>query len=171
MPKGKLIGDTFETLFEFGKSTAKQTVKSVSKTFNPLSVFETQSSQTSSLNKAVKETELTKKDDRHTSLDFEKLQKNYRFQEEAQQETLRNRLFQLVKQGEQKVFQEKKQQEQEKLKQKYYQQEEKKRQEDLRKQQSQEVPIPRGKIRRSIFSPKKTAERQHTETKPAVGKQ
>jgi len=170
MTKGKLVNDTFETLIEFGKSTTKQTVKSVARSFNPLSVFETQSSQTSSLNEAVKKTESTKKDGRHTPLDFEKLQKNYQSQEKAQQETLRNRLFQLVKQREQKALQEEKQKQQEKIKQEQYQQEEKKRQE-VQKKQQQEISIPRGKVRRSIFSPRKVAERQHTETKPAAGKQ
>ena len=38
-------------------------------------------------------------------------------------------------------------------------------------QKQQAAPLPKGKIRQSIFSPRKVAERSHAETRPATGKQ
>ncbi len=168
MPKGKLLDDTFEQLVELGQSTAKQTVKSVAKAFNPLSVFETSNTSTSSAEQ-LKE-KLSKEKSNHTPLNLEKLHNNYQNQEKAKQAALRQRLFQLVRQGEQQVIYDKKQQETRKQQEEAYIKQEKQRQETIKRQQEQ-VVIPRGKVRKTIFSPKKTAERQHAETKPSVGKQ
>jgi len=65
---------------------------------------------------------------------------------------------------------EKKKEEQEKKQREIYELQEKKKKEEEKKKQ-QAGDIPQGKVRRSIFSAKKVAQRSHTETKPSTGKQ
>ena len=83
---------------------------------------------------------------------------------------MQQKLFQLVKRGEEEVLQQKKQEEQEKEQKEVYEVEEKKKKLAEKQKQEQMDDIPKGKIRRSIFSPKKVAQRQHAEVKPATGK-
>lgn len=170
MSKGNLFEDIFEQLVELGQSTTKKTVKSVAQTFNPLSIFDNQiDRRTDSVNDLNKRTESVKKNN-HTPLDFEKLQKKFQNQENMKTEALRKRLFQMVKQGDEKVLMEKRQKELEKRRKEEYEEQERKRKEkEKEKEQSENIPL--GKIRRSIFSPKKVAERSRAETKPAIGKQ
>ncbi len=157
MAKGKILEDTFEQLAELGVSSAKKTVKSVAQTLNPFD------KPTSARTESVK-----KKN--HTPLDFDKLKNKFQDKEKLKAEALRNRLFQMVRQGDERLVMEKRQKELEKKRQEAYLEEEKKRKEKEKKRQ-QAVPIPTGKVRRSIFSSKKAAEQQHAETKPATGKQ
>lgn len=169
MVKGKFLDDTFEQLAELGKSTAKQTVKSVAQTFNPLSFFERKLDNNSQpLIEQLKNQEQSQRKN-HTPLNFERLSEKFRQQEKARTEALRQRFFQMVKKEEEKVLQEKKQQELQKQRQEEYERQEKERQK--KEKQENFTPIPMGKVRRSIFSPKKIAQRSHTETKPSVGKQ
>ncbi len=169
MPKGKLLDDTFEQLVELGRSTAKQTVKSVAQTFNPLSFFERKpDSNSQSVNEQLENAEKSKRKN-HTPLNFERLNEKFRQQEKARTKALRQRLFQMVKREEERVFQEKKQQELQKQRQEEYERQKKERQK--KEKQENFTPIPMGKIRRSIFSPKRVAQRSHAETKPSVGKQ
>lgn len=171
MPKGNLLEDTFEQLVELGQSTTKKTVKSVAQIFNPLSVFDKQTDErANSLDQQNRRTESVRKNN-HTPLDFEKLQKKFKAQENTKTEALRNRLFQMVKQGDEKIVMENRQKELERKRREEYEKEEKKRREKEKEQQQQSENIPLGKIRRSIFSPKKVAERSRAEIKPAVGKQ
>ncbi|MBW7960686.1 hypothetical protein H3C65_04340 [Patescibacteria group bacterium] len=170
MVKGRLLDDTFEQLVELGQSTAKKTVKSVAQTFNPLSVLDTPDANETGPNKSRSDNPEKMKKNNSTPLDFEKLKNKFQDNDKAQTEALRNRLFQMVKQGDEKVLAEKKQEELQKKRQEEYEKEEKKRREE---QQQQEIsaPLPMGKIRKSIFNPKRSAERQHAETKPSTGKQ
>lgn len=154
MPKGKLFEDTFEQLVELGQSTAKKTVKSVAQTLNPFD-----------------KTSEVKKGKNHTPLDFEKLKDKFQNKEKVQADALRNRLFQIVRQGDEKILMQKRQKEMEKKRQEEYIIQEKKKKEEEKKRQQQVGNLPRGKVRRSIFSVKKTSERQHAEIKPATGKQ
>ena len=164
MAKGKLLEDTFEQLAELGQSTAKKTVKSVAQTLNPFDkptviASETKQPQTESI-----------KGKNHTPLDFNKLKDKFQDKEKLKTETLRNRLFQMVKQGDERLLMKQRQEELEKKRREAYANEEKKRkQEEKKKKQFGEIPL--GKIRRSIFSPKKAAQQQHAELKPATGKQ
>jgi hypothetical protein len=48
--------------------------------------------------------------------------------------------------------------------------EEERRRRQLQQQTDRQEIIPRGKIRRSIFSQKKVAQKQHTEIRPSIGK-
>jgi len=155
--KGKLLEDTFEQLVELGHSTAKKTVKSVAQTLNPF-------------DKMLDSSEIKNKEKNHTPLDFNKLQDKFKDKEKIAAEALRNRLFQMVRQGDEKIVMENRQKELEKKRREEWEKQEKKRKEK-EKQEKQTNDIPLGKIRKTIFSPKKTAKRQHTETKPSIGKQ
>lgn len=166
MTKGRLLEDTFEQLVELGASTAKKTVKQIGQTLNPLSIFD----QNQNFNESTKQkTEQLKKQPNHTPLNFEELNKKIQNQEKAKQESLRQRLFQMVKEAEKKAIEEEKQKEIQKRREEYAREQEKNQQ--RQKQQEEAFIIPQGKIRRSIFSPKKVAQRQHIETKASVGKQ
>ncbi|MCS6956552.1 MAG: hypothetical protein NZM02_01750 [Patescibacteria group bacterium] len=167
MPKGKILEDTFEQLVELGHLTAKKTVKSVVQTLNPLSGLVSNEGNNTQTNPQQKE---KNSKNNHTPLNFEDLQKKFQNQEKAKTEALRQRLFQMVRESEKKVVSEKKQEEIERKRKEEAEKQEKRRIEEEKRRQ-QEGAIPMGKIRRSIFNPKKMAQRQHVETKAAVGKQ
>ena len=168
MAKGKLLEDTFEQLAELGQSTAKKTVKSMAQILNPFD--KTASSEVNNEQNKARTAEVKRGKD-HTPLDFKKLQERFKDKEKMKMEGLRNRLFQIVRREDEKVLERKEMEEAQKKRQEEYLVQEKKRKEQERKQQEQQGNIPKGKIRRSIFSSKKTAERQHVELKPATGKQ
>lgn len=171
MVKGKLLEDTFEQLVELGQSTVKKSVKSVVQTINPLSVLDKQSEVRISQDKEQNgKTMEVKKGNNYTPLDFEKLQNKFKEKEKIKTEALRYRLFQMVKQADERLIMEKRQEEMQNKRQELYLQKEQKRKEEEKKK-NQAAPLPRGKIRQSIFSPKKIAQQQHAETKPATGKQ
>ena len=152
MAKGGILEDSFEQLVELGQSTAKKTVKSVVQTLNPFDkTFESKTSEVKHGNK-------------HTALDFKKLQEKFKDKEKMKMDFLRSRLFQIVRRDDEKSLERKKMVEAEKKRQEEYFTQEK-------KQREQQSSIPKGKTRKSIFSSKKTAERQHVELKPASGKQ
>lgn len=171
MPKGSFWSDTFEQLAELGKSTAKQSVQAVKQTFDPLKMMEKAVNPNAKNDKGVEKLEQGKsKKQNHTPLDFSKLENQYQNQDKIKADNLRNRLFQLVKSGEEKAIMSKKQEEEEKKRKEVYEEQEKKRK---KQQQAMQQPadIPKGKERKSIFSAKKVAKREQAEVKPASGKQ
>ncbi|OGK13925.1 hypothetical protein A3C98_01440 [Candidatus Roizmanbacteria bacterium RIFCSPHIGHO2_02_FULL_37_15] len=170
------LEDSFEKLVEQGstqaKKAAKTVVKQVSSTISSTKMWEQILGVDSNGDKtgAVKE----KKGEtasNHTPLNLEKLGKSYQDLESQKTEILKQRLFQLVKRGEEQVLQDKKKEEQEKKQKEFFESQEKERIEEQKKKQEQVAEIPKGKVRRSIFSPKKVAQRQHAELKPSTGKQ
>jgi len=171
MTKRSILEDTFEQLAELGASTAKKTVKSVAQTLNPF--YKTSGGKTSEVNSEQNQarTSEVKRGGNYTPVDFEKLKNKFQDKDKLQAEALRNRLFQIVKREDEKSLERKKMEEADKKRREEYLAQEKKRKEQEKKQQEQQGNIPRGKIRRSIFSSKKIAERQHAELKPATGKQ
>jgi len=170
MAKGKILEDTFEQLVELGQSTAKKTVKSVAQTFNPFDKANNASKDESKEQYKKEVEKLKRKKDNHTPLDFDKLKDKFQDKEKAQADALRNRLFQMVRQGDERVLMEKKQKDLEKKRHEEY--EKQKKEQDLkRKKQQQANDAPQGKVRKNIFSHKKVAERQQAEVKPATGKQ
>ncbi|OGK24654.1 hypothetical protein A3A46_01305 [Candidatus Roizmanbacteria bacterium RIFCSPLOWO2_01_FULL_37_13] len=187
MIKG-VLEDSFEKLAEQGvtqtKKVVKSTVKQVASTISPTKMWEQIlgldsdsdiTSENGNATSAVEErsgrTAEVKKTGNNTPLNLEKLGKSYQDKEKQKTEALRQRLFQLVKHGEEKVLLERKQEEEEKKQKETYEAQEKKRREEEKKKKDQATEIPKGKVRRSIFSPKKVAQRQHAETKPSTGKQ
>jgi len=165
MPKNSILEDTFEQLVELGSSTAKKTVKSVAQTLNPFDKTSGGNEQNQARTSEVK------RGKNHTPVDFEKLKNKFQDKDKLQAEALRNRLFQIVKREDEKSLERKEMEGAQKKRQEEYLAQEKKRKEQEKRRQKQQGNIPLGKIRRSIFSPKKTAERQHAELKPASGKQ
>lgn len=170
MAKGKILHDSFEQLAELGKTTAKQGAKQVAKTFSPLKLFEQATGQNQDDNGNEQTDELKKKKDASTPLDLDKLQKKYQDQDKLKTQLLRNRLFQMVKREDEKSLERKKADQQEKKRKEEYEKQEKKKQQ-VQQQQVQSAETPRGKQRRSIFSPKKVAQRAQAEVRPAIGKQ
>ncbi len=173
MPKGSFWSDTFEQLAELGKTTARQSGQAVKQTLNPVKILEKAVNPNAGKtgDKGIEKPEKGQASgSSHTPLDFDKLQRRYQDQDQAKADALRNRLFQLVKSGEEKILQEKKQEALEKKRKEEWEKEEKKRREQQIAMQ-QPAELPQGKQRRSIFSPKKVAKREQAEVKPASGKQ
>lgn len=166
--KTGIVADSFEQLEEFGRDTARQTVKSLKDTFNPINIIKESFFQPPQSPQSL-ESSLSSKQ-KHTPLDFEKLKNKYQDQEKAKTQALKNRLFQLVKGGEEKLLWEEKRKKKEKEQQLVLQEQEKKRREEEQKR-VQTQAIPQGKKRRSIFSAKKVAAREQMEVKPSSGKQ
>ena len=172
MPKGSFLSDTFEKLEELGVSTTKKAGQAVQQTLGPTKLIEhvagqTEEAETADKQKAAKETQKPT----HSSLNLEDLKKKYQDQDKIKENSLRNRLFQLVKSSEEKILTDKKRKEQEKQQKLMYEEQQKKKKAEEKKQQEQATAAPRGKVRRSIFSHKKIAERQQAEVKPSTGKQ
>ena len=178
-----VLEDSFEKLVEQGTTQAKKATKSatqqVKRTISPTKMWEqilgldSNSGRTSEVEEERsdgKTSEVNKVKGNHTPLNLEKLGKSYQDNEKQKTEALRQRLFQLVKRGEEKVLLEKKQEAEEKKRKEAYEVEMKKKKEEEKKKQ-QAGELPKGKIRRSIFSRKKVAQRQHAELKPSSGKQ
>jgi hypothetical protein len=168
MAKGNILQDTFEQLAELGQSTAKKTVKSVAQTFNPLATPEKSGTDQQ---KAMSE-KLKNQRNNHTPLDFKRLQEQYQNNDSNKTDTLRRHLFNLVKRADEKTLMDSRQKEMQKKRQEAYTDSDKKRREEERKKSMSDGDgLPKGKQRKSIFSHKKAAEKQHAETKPSTGKQ
>ena len=176
------LEDTFEKLVEQGTTQTKKAVKSavqqvtstvsVNKmweqilgvpsntpdkpaTTNPPGNFESRESVNSTRS--------------HTPLNLDKLAKSYQFNDKQKTDALKQHLFELVRRGDEKLLFDKKQAEQEKKKKEAYDLEMKKKKEEDNQKQTGELP--QGKVKKSIFSHKKVAQRQHAELKPSSGKQ
>lgn len=169
----KFWDDTFEKALEAGQSMAKGGVKQIKQTFNPLQMLKNTAEGGGGIEADAKRAQETlgNKKDGSTPLDFDKLQKSYGNQDEAQAKALANRLFQLVKSGEEKVLNEGKQKEAEKLRQEEYARQDKKRKEAQASQQTAEEP--HGKERKSILGgkKKKSSAPATAEVKPSQSKQ
>ena len=174
MAKGQFLDDTFEQLVELGKSTGKATGQAIKQTFGLKALWDAAINKrdgTSEVEERNGRTSEVKKGNNHTPLDFQKLQEKYKDQDKMKTDVLRQRLFQLVKSGDEKSLAAKKQKEQEKKQKVSYEEENKKKQlVEKKKRESLEV-IPHGKEHRSIFSPKKMAKREQLEVRPSAGKQ
>jgi len=167
MAKGKLLQDTFEQLAELGTSTAKQTVKSVVGIVNPFPSNE--SNSTNESNKA--NSSETDKKKNHTPVDFDKLKDSFQDKEKTKMAGLRNRLFQMVKNEEEKSVVEMRQKEMQKKRQEDYDKQQKE-QEEIRKIKAQSQTSAHGKLKGNNAQRKKAAaQQQQAEMKPATGKQ
>ncbi len=166
MAKGKILQDTFEQIVELGSSTAKKSAKQTFQTFSPLNILENLTG-TATVKPKI---DTDRKTEGHTPIDINGLKENYEAQDKKKENDLRNRLFNLVKAGENQEVQKKKTEEREKSVQE--QQEEQQKAEEERKKRDAQIlgEVPQGKQRKSIFSPKAKAQREHAELKPASGK-
>ena len=142
MAKGNILSDTFEQLAELGASTAKQTVKSVAQIVNPFSKNESKPHSP----------EVNRGKD-HTPLDFKKLQNKFQDKDKLQAESLKNRLFQMVRREDEKII-ERKDMEEGQKRDKKNTMSRRKRKEQQQKNQNQESGMPTGKAKRGTMSQK-----------------
>lgn len=171
------LNDTFEQLAELGASTVKQTGQAVKQTVSPTKILGhiigTDQGRTSEIKGGSTEgggdASEIKKGNKHTPLDFEKLQKSFQNNEKQKLETLRLRYFQSVKSGDERILAEKKQTKEQEKKEELYQIQQRQKEEE-EKRRMYERDEPKGKIRKNIFSPKKAAQQLHAEVKPSSGK-
>ncbi|OGK18307.1 hypothetical protein A3G67_03365 [Candidatus Roizmanbacteria bacterium RIFCSPLOWO2_12_FULL_40_12] len=167
--KKTFIGDTFEQVSDTGTSTVKQVGKAVQTTFDPLQALD-QENDIALDNKTDENVKSEVENNKnHTPVDLEQLKNNYNDQDKLQEEAARQRLFKMVKEGEREAYDlKKKKEEKRKNKEEEEKDQKKKKKEEERKKQD-ETSLPKGKQRRSIFSPKKKARLQHAEYKPQSG--
>ncbi len=107
MPKGNFFDDTFEKLAELGVSTVKKSGTAVKQTFDPLKLAEKAAGANTLQDKGMEKLEKGQSQkQKHTPLDFDKLQKQYQNQDQLKADALHYRLFQLVKGGDERMLQE-----------------------------------------------------------------
>ncbi len=173
MAKGSFLDDIFEKALEAGHSMAKSGGKQLKQTFNPIDILKNTFSQDSESQEQQKEMQQMKEKmgNKATPLDFAKLQEKYTKQDNQKAKILANRLFQLVKQGEEKVKTDKERETQEKKRTEIWEVQQKK-QEKQKQQQTEQTEMPQGKERKSILGGKKKKATPDTaELRPSKGKQ
>lgn len=151
MIKGTFVSDTFEQLAELGKlPVQKNSQRRV---------------------KATNEEQEHKEKSNYTVLDVHTLRSHYKKKDDQQIEEVRRTLrhyFDLQKSEEKKAVEARKKEEKERMKMIEEETQKKKKEEERKKQGT---PLPKGKERKNIFSPKKVAKRSQVETRVGSGKQ
>ena len=167
--KPTIITDTFEQVAETWTGAVKQIPKAVVQVLNPISGLPEShgAQQDEGVQKAKREFE--DKTDNHTPLDYEKLQGQYDVQDKQKQDALRQRLFKLVKEGEENAFEMKKKKEEDVKYQEEKENQEKDKRVDEKRRKDSDATLPRGKQRRGFVSRRKKTQDQHQEYKPSVG--
>lgn len=169
MAKGNIIEDTFEKAVEQSTTAGKKTVKSVLSTVSPTKIWEELLGIDNKITDRINAENSKAKNKSHTPLNFDQLAKTYKDRDTLNTEKLKLKLFQLVKKGEEEEMAKEKQADKKRNEEEEFQN--KKKEADNKKKFKQNNSLPLGKIRKSIFSPKKMAKREHTEFKPSSGKQ
>lgn len=178
----KIIQNVFEQLAESGRDMAKSSVKQVKETISPWEMIRNSftDDEKSKSGKGPQEMQKLKemqgKDASHTPLDFDKLQKSYANQDQQKIDSMKQRLFQLVKREDEKTLQRVEQKKQEKVQIETHEEAEKKRRIEEQKRVNSQSAAPEGKSGRgTALSGKKKKrqplEPQPAETKPGGGKQ
>lgn len=174
MRKGSFWSDTFEQLAELGKSTAQKTGQALKSLIIPKVQKIVSSDEGSGLSKNQPTNNAAEKDlkQNFTPLDNKRLDQHYEKQDEKKLVEIRE-FFARFKTEEKQAVEEHKKEEVER-KQKEEQEKQQKKKREIEKQEEQEVQaplLPKGKERKSIFSPQKTAKRAQAETRVGAGKQ
>ena len=178
MKKGTFFEDTFEKALEAGQSMAKSGAQQIKQTFNPANMIKNAfhgetGGRTSAVEEQSGKTAEVKGVKGSTAIDFAKLQEKYQNQDKSKTDALRNRLFQMVKSGDEKIMMEKKQKEEEKKRQEAYQEHEK-RERKLRNKDKLRCPanLKVKNVKASSPQKKKKAPLPSVaEIKPSTGKQ
>lgn len=161
-----LARDTIGEILELGKSTAKTTAKQIGQTFSPLKLAE----KAVGIERPDDSSDNNEKQEKnHTPLDTKRLEEKYKQNEEIKLKSLKQRLFQQIKTEEKRIWEEKKMQEQRK-KQLEEQEKKRKEEEEKKKKEQEELVVPRGKVRRSIFSFKRKLKSKFAEFRAGSGK-
>lgn len=164
----KIIQDAFEQVAETGRDMAKSSVKQVQETFSPWDMIRN-SFEAKADNKNGPESQLNNMKEKmrkggHTPLDFDRLQKSYQNQDKAKADALASRLFQMVKQQDERSLMASKQKAAEKAQMDAYTESDKKRRKDEQLRIQSQSGAPQGKERRSILGGKK--KRKGTDVQP-----
>ena len=172
MASKKIAHNTFEQVIETSHEIAKSAEKQVKETFNPLDMIRT--SFTEEKNPQAKDSkseskDTLSKDEKHTPLDFDNLNKSYADQDKQKIDAMKQRLFQLVKNDDEKTATKTKQEKAQKERTILQEEDEKKRREQEQRRQQSYSTSPQGKLKGG--KRKRPAEPQPAETKPGSSKQ
>lgn len=171
--------DFLDELFELGQSTVQKTTQAVKSVTlgsvqKAVQEFTGSGSQTASpADKGKEKIEQAVKKQNHTPLDFDRLNQHYSEQDQKKMADVKSKLwhyFNLEKGEEKKAIDWMKRQEEERKRKMAEEEQEKRRREEEAKRQAP-LEEPKGKVRRSIFSPKKAKQRTQAETRAGAGKQ
>jgi hypothetical protein len=177
----KIIKNAFEQVYESGRDIAKSSAKQIGETLSPWEMIrnsfndsgkspESNSNQMKSLQK-----ELKGNGGKGTPLNFEKLDKSYANQDQMKIESMKQRLFQMVKNEDAKIIQRKDQKVAEKKQIEAHEIAEQRRREEEQKRVNALSAAPEGKSGRGTAlmgkKKRKPTEPQPAETKPGGGKQ
>ena len=168
--KGSAIRDQLEQAMEMGKSTVQQPVKATSQIINPFKAINEIISSPNSLQQGDQGMEAAEQGQsqkpKHTPLDFNKLDDKYKDKEKADMAAVQKRLFDLVKNDEQKAIGSAKKEKQEKLQQEQQEEQIKIQQQKAQQEQDAQSAAPQGKVRRTLGQAhKKAAQDSHQEVK------
>ncbi len=172
MASKRIVTNTFEQVLETGRDMAKSSVKQVKETFSPWEMirnsFDIKESSNDTQDPQSKLKEMRGKGDKHTPLDFDKLNSTYADQDKQKIEIMKQRLFQLVKRDDEKSVQRvhQKKAETERV---LSQEEADKQRREQEKRRNSGSAAPQGKMKG--MRRKKAAEPQPAETKPGSSKQ
>lgn len=172
----KIIKDSFEQVFETAKDMAKSSAKQVAETLSPWDMIRNSFTETPLRPSESEGSERQGKSKKHTPLNFDNLKKSYENQDQKKIESMKLRLFQMVKKDEEKSVQ-RSQQTKAKKEQAISQEEAEKRgREEERRRKALLSNVPEGKSERgtALLGKKKkrqASEPQPAETKPGGGKQ
>lgn len=172
----KIIHNAFEQVLETGKDMTKSSVKQVKETFSPWDMIRNSFTESPGSEGQAKPKEMQGKGEKHTPLDFNKLQKSYANQDQMKIESMKQRLFQMVKNEDTKTIQRKDQKVAEKKQVEAQEIAEQRRREEEQRRINSQSGAPEGKSERGTAlmgkkKKRKPTEPQPAETKPGGGKQ
>ena len=167
--KKTVISDVFEQIADTATGSLKQIPRAVGDSLNPLSNLPESHGVERDTGVKKQVEKLQDQSGNHTNLDLGALEKLYEAQDQQKEDVLRQRLFKLVKEGEEQVYEGKKKEEEEKKQREESEDRQKKITAEKKNKNTNEGTLPRGKVRRNIFSPKKKAQQQHIEYRPSAG--
>lgn len=174
----KIIRDAFEQVFETGRDMAKSSAKQVAETLSPWDMIRNSFTEQKNGQKdqQQKAKEQMGKGGNNTPLNFDKLQKSYANQDQKKIDSMKQRLFQMVKREDERTIQRSQQTKAEKERSEAQEEAEKRRREEERRRQNAMGNAPEGKSGRGTALMGKKKKRQATEpqpaeTKPGGGKQ
>ena len=175
----KIIHNAFEEIAEAGKDMAKSSAKQIEDTLSPWEMirnsFDTKEGANQESDQMNKIKEMQGKGDKHTPLNFNKLQDSYANQDKQKINAMKQRLFQLVKRDEEKQVMKGKQEKAQKEQAVTHEEMEKRRRIEEKKRQDAMSAAPEGKSGRGTAlsgkKKRKATEPQPAETKPGSSKQ
>lgn len=161
----KIIHNAFEQVLETSKDIAKSSTKQIVDTLSPWDMI--RNSFNENTPDQVKSKEIQNKGKNSTDLNFKKLTESYETQDKQKIESMKQKLFQMVKRDDERSVQRVQQTKGEKERATSQEAGDKQRQQDYQKRQSS-LAAPQGKLK---GRKRKATEPQPAETKPGGGKQ